>query len=123
MRNKKIERIAAAVFLMVSFFVFNSKGQDKKAAKPLHLGYSVSIENITPEKMSYAKSVGIDYIEVSPTGLIGKERNFKLTDEEITGRMKKIREVTEAAGIKIWSVHMPFGRNIDLSLSNETDRQ
>lgn len=108
---------------MISFFVLTSKGQDIKTAKPLQLGYSVSIENITPEKMSYAKSVGIDYIEVSTTGLIGKEHNFKLTDEEISGQMKKVREVTEAAGIKIWSVHMPFGRDIDLSLSNEADRK
>ncbi len=123
MRTEKTKRTILAVFVIVTFFSLNSRGLGIKTPKPLPLGYSVGIDNITPEKMSYAKSVGIDYIEVSTKGLIGNERSFRLSDDEIRERMKKIRQATEAAGIKIWSVHMPYGRDIDLSLLNEAERK
>lgn len=95
----------------------------KKATESLSVGYSISINLITPEKMVYAKLVGIDCVETSFGGLIDEKRNFKISTEEIIEKVMKAKKAAEDAGIEIWSVHMPFGMNIDLSLPDEPERQ
>jgi sugar phosphate isomerase/epimerase len=97
--------------------------QPKEMPKPLSVGYSIPIVNITPQKMIYAKSVGIDYIEASFAAFIDSNRNFKISDEELIEKVTKAKEAAEKAGIKVWSVHMPYGSHIDLSLANEKQRQ
>ncbi|MBJ7882479.1 sugar phosphate isomerase/epimerase family protein [Gelidibacter salicanalis] len=92
---------------------------------PLKVGYSISIEGekFSLESLKYAKSVGVDYVEVSGIGLfLDSNRNFKMTDTEITQKLKWAKKNADEAGIEIWSIHMPFGKNIDLSLIDENDR-
>ncbi|MGV3509509.1 MAG: TIM barrel protein [Sphingobacteriaceae bacterium] len=98
--------------------------QNIKVPKRLSIGYSTGISNITSEKMSYAKSVGIDYIETSINGYIDQNTlTFKLSDEEIIKRVERAKRIADEAGIKVWSIHMPFGKTIDISLPDENDRK
>lgn len=59
-----------------------------KAPKPLKIGYALGLTKVTAEQMKYAKSVGVDYVEISLGGLIDGNRNFKLSDEEMTELMQ-----------------------------------
>ena len=106
---------------MVSFFV---SAQETIKPVPLKTGYSVKLSEITPGKMKYAKSVGIDYIEVSGlNGLFGGDRNLLFSKEKVFEQFKNVKKAADDAGIEIWSVHMPFGRHIDLSLPDERERK
>lgn len=122
MMKKTLVRTSLFTFLTV-VTVFVVAAQDKTALEPLSVGYSVGIAGITQEKMTYAKSVGIDYIETSLNGFIDQDRNFKYSDDEITARVKKAKKIADDAGIKIWSIHMPFSKVIDLSLTDEAERK
>jgi sugar phosphate isomerase/epimerase len=37
--------------------------------------------------------------------------------------MHKAKKAADDAGIQVWSIHMPFGKKIDLSLTDEAERQ
>lgn len=112
-------------FLLLSLLLtFPNRGSAaERAAKPLEIGYSISIIKITPESMRYAKSVGVSSIEIGFGALIEKGRDFKVSDEELLEWIKKAKKATDDAGIKVWSIHMPFGEHIDLSLRKEEERQ
>lgn len=73
--------------------------------------------------MAYAKANGIDCIETFLGPYVDTARNFKFTDEEITAKVKAAKKAANDAGIEIWSVHMLFGKRIDISLPNEQERQ
>lgn len=73
--------------------------------------------------MLYAKSVGVDYVEISFGSLIDGNRNFKVSDEEMSALMRKAKKAADEAGIRVWSIHMPFGKRIDLSLTDEAERR
>lgn len=90
----------------------------------LRIGYSVSLEKITPESMTYAKANGIDCIEIAgiSTWFEKGSRHFVKSDKEIHAQLRAVKEATDAAGIEIWSVHMPFGKSIDLSMADESER-
>ena len=44
-------------------------------------------------------------------------------DRQIEARCRQLKRDLKRAGIEIWSVHMPFGREIDLSQTDEAVRQ
>lgn len=112
-------------FLLLSLLLFipNRGPAAEKVGKPLDIGYSISITKISPESMRYAKSVGVSSIEIGFGALIEKGKDFKVSDEELEEWIKKAKKATDDAGIKVWSIHMPFGEYIDLSLSKEEERQ
>ncbi len=124
-RNKTIPVLRYLIlFSLCLFLFFNGHSAEKRKPKPLKIGYHFGINRITPEKMEYAKSVGIDYIEVSGMNvLFDRERNLILPENEVIEKFKQIKRATDDAGIKVWSVHMPYGRHIDLSLADETERK
>lgn len=95
----------------------------QKTSGQLSVGYSIPVASITAEKMKYAKSHGIDYVEVSFAAFIDSNRQFKLSDREMIEKVKQAKADASAAGISIWSVHMPYGPHIDLSLPDEKQRQ
>lgn len=89
----------------------------------MQVGYSVGIQNVTEKKMVYAKSVGVDVIETSINAFIDKKkRAFTASDEEIKAQLMKAKGALDKAGVKVWSIHMPFGPHIDLSLLDERER-
>ncbi|MGV3641998.1 MAG: sugar phosphate isomerase/epimerase family protein [Adhaeribacter sp.] len=91
---------------------------------PLKIGYSLPMGSFTLQKLQYAKSAGVSYVEVSGTSLfVDDNRNFRLSDDEIIKKLTAAKKAADEAGIKVWSVHMPFGQYIDISLTKEADRQ
>lgn len=113
-----------AFMLSLSSNLIYASMQKRSSSKAMRIGYSIGINNITPESMAYAKSVGVDCIETSLSALINKnERTFTLSDEEVIEKVTQAKKAAKDAGIEIWSIHMPFGEHIDLSLANESERQ
>ncbi len=102
---------------------FSALAQQKPVPRPLQIGYSVGIHGITPEKMAAAKAGGVDFIETSINGYIDKDRTFKFSDAEIIERLKQAKKAADEAGITIWSIHMPYGKDIDISLLDEAERK
>ena len=78
------------------------------------------VANWTYETFAEAKKAGIDAIEISASKLfLDKE----MTDEGlIEARCRQLKRDLKRAGIEIWSMHMPFGKEIDLSQTDETVR-
>lgn len=112
------------VIILSSLMAFSVKGQNNQVPKRLSVGYSTGISSISSEKMNYAKSVGIDYIETSINGYIDQNTlTFKLPDDEIIKRVKAAKRIADEAGVRIWSIHMPFGKTIDISIPVENDRE
>lgn len=112
------------LLLLLTYRYHSASASDRMIRpKPLKIGYSIGVVSITPQKMKYAKSVGIDYVEVSMSAFLDKSLGFKFTAEEITEKVKAAKKAADEAGIKIWSVHMPFSKEIDLSLANEEERR
>ena len=79
------------------------------------------VTNWTYETFAEAKRAGIDAIEISASTLF---LNKEMTDDrQIEARCHQLKRDLKRAGIEIWSVHMPFGREIDLSQTDEAVRQ
>lgn len=120
-------------FLVPLLFACAGKTRNQKDAvssnatsvpEPLAIGYSLPLAGMSPEKLAYAKSVGIEHVEVSGMSLlVDGNRNFLLGDEEIRQRLADAKRAADQAGINIWSIHMPYGAGIDLSLIDEADRE
>ena len=71
------------------------------------------VTNWTYETFAEAKRAGIDAIEISASTLF---LNKEMTDDrQIEARCRQLKRDLKRAGIEIWSVHMPFGREIALS--------
>ncbi|MDR6784427.1 sugar phosphate isomerase/epimerase [Pedobacter africanus] len=115
-------RINLQLLILLVLLLFSETAGARQQPKRLKLGYSIAITAITPEKMAYARSAGIDYIEVSMNPLVGKNREFKLTDVQLLARAKQAKKAANDAGIRIWSVHMPYAKDVDLSLLKEEER-
>lgn len=113
------------LILTVSLFICTgiSKGQTTNVIK-YPLGYSVDISKITDEKMRYARSLGITHIELAGIGAI-LDKNLDTID--VSGKwishIRSVREILDRTGMKVWSVHMPFSRNYDISLIDEAKRR
>jgi len=98
--------------------------QSDRRPSPLAIGFNIGADKITAEKMQYAKSVGIDYIETSLGAFVAKGSSaFNTSDEKIIAAMKEAKKNADDAGITIWSIHMPFSPQIDLSLVDESKRR
>jgi hexosaminidase len=76
--------------------------------------------------MKYAKSVGIDSIEVGltsikvdPTGASYVIQN----KDEVIERLQEAKKAADEAGVTIWSVHMLAGPQFEISKGNEADRK
>ncbi len=96
------------------------------AAVPVQLrtGYNTSIANVNDATMNAAKAAGIAAIEVSLSLYVDKMTYQLTTNEaEIVKQVNEAKRAADAAGIEIWSVHMPFSRKIDISLANEDARK
>lgn len=99
---------------------------DSISSAPLKVGYSIPVggDKFKLDNLEYAKSVGVDYVEVSGMGaFVNKQGEFKVSQNKIKERLNWVKKNADKAGIKIWSVHMPFGENVDLSLTNEKERK
>lgn len=73
-------------------------------------------ENFSLESMIQNHSNGLDYIEVTMNTLIGKDSTG------VHERAMLLKSQIDSSGLKVWSVHMPFSRVIDISIIDSTKR-
>lgn len=109
--------------VIIYSFLFCNKAKSQSAPQPLQLGFSIGISKITPEILKKSKANGIDYIETSLNAYVDSTRALKIPDEEIIRNVKAAKKMAADAGIQIWSIHMPFGPRIDLSLRDDAERE
>ena len=73
-------------------------------------------ENFSLESMIQNHNCGLDYIEVTMNTLIGKDSTG------VHERAMLLKSQIDSSGLKVWSVHMPFSRVIDISIIDSTKR-
>ena len=68
------------------------------------------------ESMKSNKAAGLDYIEVTMNNVIGKDT------AGVWDRATAIKADIDSAGLKVWSVHMPYSRTLDISMIDDVKR-
>ena len=68
------------------------------------------------ESMKTNKAAGLDYIEVTMNNVIGKDT------AGVWDRATAIKADIDSAGLKVWSVHMPYSRTLDISMTDDVKR-
>ncbi|WP_149914164.1 sugar phosphate isomerase/epimerase family protein [Sphingobacterium cavernae] len=118
MRTFKLFLVFITLFTMSLSLLF---AEVRPSSMPI--GYSVNIQAITKEKMLYAKSLGIRYIELSNIGsLLNKDLSLKYDQDYWKVKIDSLKTILDATGVKVWSIHMPFSQKIDLSQITESQR-
>lgn len=103
---------------------FYSLAQSTAVPAQLRTGYNTSIADVNAATMNAAKAAGIEAIEVSLSLYVDKMTyQFTTNEAEIVKQVSEAKKAADAAGIEIWSVHMPFSRKIDISLAKEDARK
>lgn len=104
--------------------LFASMGALSYAQGPHKIGFSIGINALTAKKMQQIKEANIDCIETGLTAYINKDSlTFKFPDEVMISKIKAAKKAADDAGIQIWSIHMPYGKEIDISFVDEERRQ
>ena len=93
-----------------------------KAKTPLRwtLGSSTSlIDELNPEILREVKESGIDLIEIGWRGLNWHDLPY---DQRLTNARRAYSQAKDA-GISIWSTHVPYGEDVDISNPDESHRR
>lgn len=106
--------------LLFSLLGFNSTEKIKSSiVTNWKMGTSVhDIKRLTEEKLEQLKSAGFTDIEVE----VGRIRSKEDLDT-LKSQIKMVRELVEKKNINIWSIHIPYGKDIDISLINDSQRE
>lgn len=64
-----------------------------------------------------AKQNGIEYVEVA---LNQCYRN--VSEDEVIPRINALKSMIDSAGVKVWSIHLPFSRTLDISVLDDETR-
>jgi len=68
------------------------------------------------ESMKENKAGGLDYIEVTMNNVIGKDSTG------VRDRAEALKADIDSSGLKVWSVHMPYSRTLDISVLDDLKR-
>lgn len=68
------------------------------------------------ESMKENKADGLDYIEVTMNNVIGKD------SAGVRDRAEALKADIDSSGLKVWSVHMPYSRTLDISILDDLKR-
>ena len=68
------------------------------------------------ESMTQEHANGLEYIEVTMNDVIGKDT------AGINDRVAALKADIEASGLKIWSIHLPYSKHLDVSLVDSAKR-
>lgn len=105
-------------------FMFLSPVMAQQTTFTMPVGYALNIHTITQDKMNYAKSLGIDFIELANIGsLLDKDLELKYGVVFWEAKVDSINQVLHRSGISVWSIHMPFSQDLDLSALDEQHRK
>jgi len=106
------------VLLWGVIFSFSAQAQQKH-----QIGFSIGANALNKKKLQQISDAGIDCIETGLTGYINKDSlTFKLPEAEMMKKMREIKQAANETGVEIWSIHMPYGKEIDISFIEEARR-
>jgi len=113
--------IVSLAFLLITI---NASGQGENTAnkeiqipESFELGTSDGvISDYSLNTLKEARSLGVKYLEVSTRWFT----NMDFEDQKTLA--KEMRENAELAGIQLWSIHLPYGNNYDVSAINDSAR-
>lgn len=108
--------ILSAILLMLSGFLTRD-GKQGRTEWPLGSSTSL-IREITPEVLKEVKASGIDLMEIGWRDLNWHD----LTYEERLAYARRVYALTMEAGIRIWSTHVPYGEDVDISNPDDNHR-
>ncbi|MGE6219395.1 sugar phosphate isomerase/epimerase family protein [Nubsella zeaxanthinifaciens] len=93
-------------------------------AQRYKVGISIGANSLTKKKLKQISDVGIDCVETGLTPYINKDSlTFILDDAEMMKKMRELKQAATEMGVEIWSIHMPYGKEIDISFVDEARRQ
>lgn len=69
------------------------------------------------ESMIENRSGGLEYIEVTMNNVIGED------SAGVWNRAASLKADIDSAGLKVWSVHMPYSRTLDISVIDDFKRE
>lgn len=121
-------------FILICFSIFtlacSSEKLDVEIPPEVHtpekhsIGYSLSINQFNDERLSYAKSAGIDFVEAAAiTSLFNSNGQINKTDSQLEKLFTDGKEALDRNNVQVWSVHMAYGQNVDISVVDEGKRQ
>lgn len=89
------------------------------AAQNYKLGTSFSaVKPLTVEKIIEARKNGFEYIEVTINTCFRK-----LPENEVDNCIENLKGKVDSADMRVWSVHLPFSKKLDISVLDDKDRE
>ena len=83
------------------------------------LGVSLGMVKVPePEKLAQIKAAGIDHVEV-----VFNYFWRNAPENECYTRAYRVKALLEEAGLKVWSCHLPFSRQLDISVPDPALRE
>ena len=89
------------------------------SARELEAGTSTAVfgKRYGTAELAEALQEGINYIEVAVN------QSYRgVPADEVEDRMRSVAESIDSSGIKVWSVHLPFSRKLDISVTDDSLR-
>lgn len=111
--NKSIIYIISLLFIF-----FSCKNMKSNDPRNWETGtYTGVLTDFTADQFNLLKSNGIKYIELGTATLI------KMAPEERLKWIENIKNLTEVSGVEVWSVHLPYSRTLDVSVTDVQIRE
>jgi sugar phosphate isomerase/epimerase len=111
-------RNCVLLIFITLFFLAGCADKQTKIIEGWKVGTSSGLfSDFSLDEFNHFRKSGIAWIEIG-SGVFRDK-----SDEECKNWIADIKQKTEAAGVGVWSVHLPFSRVYDISSQNETDRE
>lgn len=102
---------ALTLIIALSSGAFGAK--TVKQPQPFRAGFSIAITSINDDRISRARAAGFEYVEVA--GIVNYHKKG-LSQDEIKANFQKAADLLNKYGMKVWSIHMPFGSEADITV-------
>lgn len=104
-----MNRIISIIFCLLSFV--GARAGEPPVGKSIGRWTGFGLES-----MKENKAGGLDYIEVTMNNVIGKDSTG------VRDRAEALKADIDSSGLKVWSVHMPYSRTLDISVLDDLKR-
>jgi sugar phosphate isomerase/epimerase len=116
-----MKKLNACIILMLisllGFFPFNEAGNDHLVEHWQVGTYTGMLDEFSQEELVSFREKGIKYLELSINPLL------RMNEEERVDWINDFKEKLVIADLEVWSVHMPWSNTIDISTTNDEDRE
>jgi hypothetical protein len=100
------------VFIFMICFVLSASAQS------LELGTTTALVKFpSADNFKLIKSNGIQWVEVALN-----QCYRKVPKRDVNQRIAQMKLAVDSAGLKVWSVHLPFSKTLDISVLNDSAR-